>query len=29
MNEAHTIKDYVDGELRKAGLGQIIRSRRY
>jgi phosphotransferase system enzyme I (PtsP) len=29
MHEAHIIKDYVDGELRNAGLGQIIRSRRY
>lgn len=29
MSDAHSIKDYVDEEMRKAGLGQIIRSRRY
>lgn len=29
MEEAHTIKEYVDEQLRNAGLGQIIRSRRH
>ncbi|MFP6808347.1 MAG: phosphoenolpyruvate--protein phosphotransferase [Pseudomonadales bacterium] len=29
MNDANTIKEYVDGELRKAGLGQIVRFKRY
>lgn len=29
MSDAHSIKDYVDEEMRKAGLGQIIRSRRH
>ena len=28
MDDAYQIKDYVDGQLRKAGLGQIVRSRR-
>ncbi len=29
MDNAFLIKDYVDEELRKAGLGQIVRARRY
>lgn len=29
MNDAQSIKDYVDGKLRDAGLGQLVRSRRY
>ena len=28
MDNAHQIKDYVDEQMRKAGLGQIVRSRR-
>ena len=28
MENAHQIKDYVDEQMRKAGLGQIVRSRR-
>ena len=28
MDNAQQIKDYVDDQMRKAGLGQIVRSRR-
>ena len=29
MDNAYLIKNYVDEEMRKAGLGNIVRSRRY
>ena len=29
MDDAYLIKDYVNAEMRKAGLGDIVRSRHY